>query len=1278
MVKASTRLDVEIAIRDLSGNTLGKFSKKLEATGKKGRRAFKEIETGAKSAAVGASTAMGTIATSASTAKTAVAGLGAALKTAVPFLAIAAVLREAATAGTELSLSLAEVGTLINASAEESEQMEEGVRRLAFAMGVAQAEVAKGLYQTISAGVTDATDALELLEVATRLSVAGLTTVDVAVDGLTSVLNAYGLEASDAADVSDVFLKAVFEGKTTTGELASSIGSVLPLAAQLGVDFATVASAIAAMTAQGINTNEAITKLNAVFIQLIKSGDKIDDLFRSKLGKGFDRANLSGQGFADTLQDIFIALDGDTTAIREMLVEIRAVTGFLALTGDQSQLLSDKLASLDDRLGSTAQSFDRIQQSSGKRALDALKVFGNVLATVGEGFLDTVFLTVDGVKALAEGISIATSDTLDLAQELLGIDEPTELAATTEGLIRLGEAAGFSADEISDLVTVIATVGQEDLGRTLAIKLETKLDQTGVQDFGDAVDRLFDTVQLDDQEIVLEVPVVPDVRAEVFREIGEHLRTTLADVGDALPETQVAFLGGLAAELRELAAATGELDGPRQKQLDEFVARFEKLTKVGAEFDKDALEALVFDLFDFSDADIGVGIGPKFKDSLEVAIKDAKRRGRFDTAIELTGRLKFDERLANDLIVVGEDGVKRMLQGFDQGVTKEGKRFLTPIFKVVEAGAKIVGDDLGETIKGRLLPVLSTYGDGILRLTQDFGTLGEEGASSFNEINEAAKGNVDGALRLEALHAQLLTGLDKELALIEVLRKKKLNGITEEVAAGKLLIEQSAKSTDEKRKDLAKLQKQTDEVAAAELAILDERARKIKLLQADAAVKLKAGFDDGEFTEGANRAAASLIGFIANIGLTVAELKAMNDAEIEAGRVLDVYSSALANARQLEADLTSEYMGSREALLLRNEAQVAAIEAQRADIGDELAGRQLSSLAQRLLIDLERLRVHEEDRVVQQEISDEAERVRKIMEDGTFGEGFSEGMRQVGEELGTAAERGADFARDIAGATANFGSNLGRSIADGFEDGSAALEAFTADLAALATEELTIRLLGSLGLGVDDAVEVEQIAATTSLTLGISAQTTATIALTTATTALTTTMAAGSLTDDGGFLSSIFSAAALGGQAGSAAAGAPALPGVDVLPPQFADGGVLTRSFASGGVVSQPTLGLFGEVPGKSELFVPLEGGGVPFAGQDEFISRIARTVRAEVGSTANGGGGGDNNVSLNFEITSPDPERAGDAVLQRMPEIVAGVAAKLIDGSSRDLIEGVRQAARG
>ena len=92
-----------------------------------------------------------------------------------------------------------------------------------------------------------------------------------AVDVITTGLNAYGFEAEKATQISDQLFSVIKLGKTTGSELSAVIGQSIPMAANMGVEFAELGASIAIMTRQGVNAANATTQINQVMNAFLKS-----------------------------------------------------------------------------------------------------------------------------------------------------------------------------------------------------------------------------------------------------------------------------------------------------------------------------------------------------------------------------------------------------------------------------------------------------------------------------------------------------------------------------------------------------------------------------------------------------------------------------------------------------------------------------------------------------------------------------------------------------------------------------------------------------------------------------------------------------------------------------------------------------------------------------------------------------------------------------------------------------------------------------------------------
>ena len=130
-------------------------------------------------------------------------------------------------------------------------------------------EAAKAQYKIVSAGHEGA-DGINVLEVAARSAIGGMTDTATAADAITTLINAYKLSASDAERVSDQLFTTARLGKTTFGELGQSIAQVAPIAASYGVEMDQVLAAVATLTKSGTPTAQAMTQIRASIIGAAK------------------------------------------------------------------------------------------------------------------------------------------------------------------------------------------------------------------------------------------------------------------------------------------------------------------------------------------------------------------------------------------------------------------------------------------------------------------------------------------------------------------------------------------------------------------------------------------------------------------------------------------------------------------------------------------------------------------------------------------------------------------------------------------------------------------------------------------------------------------------------------------------------------------------------------------------------------------------------------------------------------------------------------------------
>ena len=293
--------------------------------------------------------------------------------------------------------ALAEVSTLLPVVEGEIDAIAEASRRMSREFGTTAASQAQAFYQAISAGAGDAAQATELLEVANRTAIGGITQVTVAVDILTTATNAYaasGLTASDAADTLFVGMRA---GKTTIDELASTLGRVIPQATAVGLSFDEIVAATAALTTQGQSTEMAVTGLSGIMTQLLKPSSQAVDLAK-ELGIEFSATAAQTMGLAGFMEYLVEATGGSQEALAMLFGSTEALRAVFSLAGQGGEKFNDILADMEDRAGAADEAFNRVSQSLDQRLNVALSTIADVALGMGMTLLEYV---VPGLEAAA-------------------------------------------------------------------------------------------------------------------------------------------------------------------------------------------------------------------------------------------------------------------------------------------------------------------------------------------------------------------------------------------------------------------------------------------------------------------------------------------------------------------------------------------------------------------------------------------------------------------------------------------------------------------------------------------------------------------------------------------------------------------------------------------------------------------------------------------------------------------------------------------------------------
>jgi len=281
------------------------------------------------------------------------------------------------------NLAMAEVSTLVDTGVVKMKPLTKEVLALSLELGKSPTEIAKGLYQTISAGAETAAQAMEILKISTKASVGGVAEVEDAVKLLTATINSYGDANLKATNVADVAFIAVEKGITTFGELAAKMSAVIPIAASLNIRFEEVFASVAAVTKLGTPTAQAVTEIKAAMASIIKPTAAMNKLFKDQGGIVAAVKDRSF-GLAGVLKVIKAETGGSSEKIGQLTTSLEALNGLVKLTGGANKFFTETLTKMTTETGASEVAFNKMADSAGFKVNAALNAINVVATQLGE------------------------------------------------------------------------------------------------------------------------------------------------------------------------------------------------------------------------------------------------------------------------------------------------------------------------------------------------------------------------------------------------------------------------------------------------------------------------------------------------------------------------------------------------------------------------------------------------------------------------------------------------------------------------------------------------------------------------------------------------------------------------------------------------------------------------------------------------------------------------------------------------------------------------------
>ena len=607
----------------------------------------------------------------------------------------------------ELDMALAEVNTLIPATAQEMEFLRKEIVAMSTRVPEPPAQLTKALYQAISAGARDTTEALQIVEQASKAATAGLTDTETAVDAITTVLNAYQMSAREAERVSDVFFKTVEQGKLKFEDIASNIGNVATSAALTGVSIEELSAAMATMTKFGVNAAESTTALNRFLIGLT-SATADQKAAAKKLGIEYSITGLKQKGLVGFMREMLAATNGNIDALATINPNIRAARAAFILAGKGASTFEEIMVETTDAAGSTDQAFSEMMGTAQNLSAVLKNKLAAVFYELGEPILrQLVIPTLQLLNAIIPNTGGAAEDAATKVRRLA--TEFSELEQSGRNLVTYLKV--IEAASRGDFATVGQLLNPASRGQ------EESTNLRGLQDAIEAADP--SQLLAARNALAVRISMAQDgALRDRLRSAFEIANEEFISVRDAIVDQAYAAL----AEQASVNPLDGLTEGAKtaKEKIDELKEEIDELFADGVT-DADMMASAIGQLGDLELA--GLQTGLRQLDEAFAAIERVRSEG----PLQFLDVVDADtDRVARDLGLIGEnaddaaDGLRAVAMQVKKVVDKGGD--LDDVFDILE-DAGITLPDLADAFPEIADAVLnlSLYGtqagDAVMKLT---------------------------------------------------------------------------------------------------------------------------------------------------------------------------------------------------------------------------------------------------------------------------------------------------------------------------------------------------------------------------------------------------------------------------------------------------------------------------------------------------------------------------------------------------------------------------------
>lgn len=290
---------------------------------------------------------------------------------------------------------LANVSILLNKDVEPTmKSFRKEIEQLSTSYGVSASQLSKSTFDIVSA-TGDAASAMNTLEAATQLAIAGGSEITETTSGLLTLMESYGDELRDVADGADLLFIAQKKARATIGELATASGRFLPVASQLGIKAEDIFASFSKVTVALGNVNESSTALTGLLNGLLKPTDELNKLMNEWFGMTTQQA-VAEKGLVAVLAKLSTV---ESEQLGKLLPRIEGLRALFAITNDLNGVMSSS-AELTERAGITQEALGLQMESAQKKIDQLVESFASLKRELGELVADSKI--IDGLRLILE------------------------------------------------------------------------------------------------------------------------------------------------------------------------------------------------------------------------------------------------------------------------------------------------------------------------------------------------------------------------------------------------------------------------------------------------------------------------------------------------------------------------------------------------------------------------------------------------------------------------------------------------------------------------------------------------------------------------------------------------------------------------------------------------------------------------------------------------------------------------------------------------------------